>query len=98
MSAHKLACKECLLLTPTHYHTHSLTVCPLTHSQLVKHSQASHLINLDIFEEVSSPKKRTQIFEALVLVNPFSKAGDHFKIPKGLVATSLGRGDLTKKG
>ena len=73
MSAHKLACKECLLLTPTHYHTHSLTVCPLTHSQLVKHSQASHLINLDIFEEVSSPKKRTQIFEELVLVNPFSK-------------------------
>ena len=73
MSAHKLACKECLLLTPTHYHTHSLTVYPLTHSQLVKHSQASHLINLDIFEEVSSPKKRTQIFEALVLVNPFSK-------------------------
>ena len=74
MSAHKLACKECLLLTPTHYHTYSLTVCSLTHSQLVKHSQASHLINLDIFEEVSSPKKRTQIFEALVLVNPFSKA------------------------
>ena len=48
-------------------------MCPLTHSQLVKHSQASHLINLDIFEEVSSPKKKTQIFDALVLVNPFSK-------------------------
>ena len=82
MPAHKLACKECLLLTPTHYHTHSLTVCPLTHSQLVKHSQASHLINLDIFEEVSPPKKRTQIFEALVLVNPFSKINTNLIVGK----------------
>ena len=81
MSAHKPACKECLLFTPTHYHTHSLTVCPLTRSQLVNDSQASHLINLDIFEEVSPPKKRTQIFEALVLVNPFSKVPSTYIVP-----------------
>ena len=39
VSAHKLGWKECLLLTPTHSHTHSLTMCPLTHTrnQLIIH-------------------------------------------------------------
>ena len=54
-------------------HTHSLMVCPLTHTQLGNHSQASHVMILEIFERLPPPKKRTLKFQALVLVNPFSK-------------------------
>ena len=38
-------------------HSHSLTVCPLTLTQPVNHSQAPHLMFLEIFEELSPPKK-----------------------------------------
>ena len=48
-------------------------VCPLTHTQLGNHSQASHVMILEIFERLPPPKKRTLKFQALVLVNPFSK-------------------------
>ena len=58
-------------------HTFSLTlshgVPSHTHTQPVNHSQASHFMFLDIFEELSPPKKRTRKFQALVLVNPVSK-------------------------
>ena len=58
----------------TFSNTHSHGVPTHTHTQPVNNSQASHLMFLDIFEELSPPKKRTQIFQAHVLVNPFSKA------------------------
>ena len=61
------------VFTPTHSHTHSLMVCPLTHTKLGNHSQASHVMILEIFERLPPPKKRTLKFQALVLVNPFSK-------------------------
>ena len=54
-------------------------VCPLTHTQLGNHSQASHVMILEIFERLPPPKKRTLKFQALVLVNPFSK---HFTVSK----------------
>ena len=49
-----------------------------THTQLGNHSQASHVMILEIFERLPPPKKRTLKFQALVLVNPFSKIQPNF--------------------
>ena len=52
---------------------HTVSWCAHSQTQLEVHSQASHLMFSEIFDELPQPQKRTLKFQALILVNPFSK-------------------------